>query len=93
MAAKQALRNEPNFFYCAHLGCNSGQIHEEANRNPKMVCLTCGEETCVRHGCTWHEGETCRKYDKRREEQDKELRNDEEFVSRLSKQCPKEERL
>eukprot|EP00927_Polykrikos_kofoidii_P067700 TRINITY_DN6314_c0_g1_i1.p1 TRINITY_DN6314_c0_g1~~TRINITY_DN6314_c0_g1_i1.p1 ORF type:complete len:250 (-),score=35.87 TRINITY_DN6314_c0_g1_i1:447-1196(-) len=65
---RQALREEPNFRWCAQAGCGSGQIVDdlkpgETGRNRFLRCHHCQHRTCAHHRCIWHTERTCQEYD------------------------------
>ncbi len=65
---RSLLRSEEGrgglFVWCQNPTCFSGQIHAEQNEQPKVVCVQCGHATCFNHSVPWHEGKTCRQYDR-----------------------------
>lgn len=52
-----------NFIWCT-AGCGSGQIHDSDARHPIVTCLHCGQRSCFQHNVPWHEGLTCKEYDR-----------------------------
>lgn len=52
------------FHWCLNPKCESGQLHYGG---AKFQCHECKSEACIKHGVTWHIGETCDEYDKSRE--------------------------
>lgn len=52
-----------NFVWCT-ASCGSGQIHESGAQHPIVTCLHCSQRSCFQHGVPWHEGLTCREYDR-----------------------------
>ncbi|KAJ8133446.1 hypothetical protein O1611_g179 [Lasiodiplodia mahajangana] len=63
LLARNGLAEEPNFCWCT-AGCGSGQLHLEGRENPLMICTNCGGKTCFTHQSPWHDGLTCREFDK-----------------------------
>ncbi|KAI0102112.1 hypothetical protein GGR51DRAFT_550601 [Nemania sp. FL0031] len=61
--ARNGLAEQPNFCWCT-AGCGSGQLHLEGRENPLMICTNCGGKTCFVHQSPWHDGLTCREFDK-----------------------------
>jgi len=65
---RSLLRSEEGrgglFVWCQNPGCFSGQIHPEQSEQPKVVCVQCGHATCFNHSVPWHEGKTCKQYDR-----------------------------
>lgn len=60
---RAAMSQSDNFIWCT-AGCGSGQIHDSDARHPIVTCLHCGERSCFRHNVPWHEGLTCKEYDR-----------------------------
>ncbi|TLD16812.1 uncharacterized protein PgNI_00771 [Pyricularia grisea] len=61
----------PNFRWCA-AGCGAGQEHTGGPNQPMMICQGCNARSCFNHECRWHEGFTCRQWDKVTEPDDDE---------------------
>lgn len=65
---RSLLRSEEGrgglFVWCQNPACFSGQIHPEQGEQPKVVCVQCGHATCFNHSVPWHEGKTCKHYDR-----------------------------
>jgi len=65
---RSLLRSEEGqgglFVWCQNPACFSGQIHPEQGEQPRVVCVQCGHATCFNHSVPWHEGKTCRHYDR-----------------------------
>ena len=61
LLTKYALSNDPDFRWCSH-NCGSGQIHEQGQSSPLMICGECHQKICFTHG-RWHEGLTCSQFD------------------------------
>jgi hypothetical protein len=65
---RSLLRSEEGqgglFVWCQNPACFSGQIHPEQAEQPKVVCVQCGHATCFNHSMPWHEGKTCKQYDR-----------------------------
>jgi hypothetical protein len=59
-------------------GCESGQIHEDADAGPIMTCNHCGFKSCVIHQMPFHEGETCSQYDDRMNRMRAELQREQQ---------------
>jgi hypothetical protein len=51
-----------NFMWC--LQCPSGQIHVSGDAQPIMQCQACNSRACFTHKVPWHNGYTCKEYDK-----------------------------
>ena len=58
------IRKDPEFCWCSNEGCGSGQLHGDRNRWPIMRCHVCHSNTCFTHHCPWHQGRTCKQYDR-----------------------------
>lgn len=52
------------FVWCQNPACFSGQIHPEQSEQPKVICVQCGYATCFNHSVPWHEGKSCKQYDR-----------------------------
>ena len=65
LAARSVLNNEPNFVWCTNRGCGFGQVHEGGKDMPLFQCKACRYRFCIVHGEPWHEGETCKAFDRR----------------------------
>lgn len=65
---RSLLRSEEGqgglFVWCQNPACFSGQIHPEQAEQPRVVCVQCGHATCFNHSVPWHEGKTCKQYDR-----------------------------
>jgi len=65
---RSLLRSEEGqgglFVWCQNPACFSGQIHPEQSAQPKVVCVQCGHATCFNHSVPWHEGRSCKQYDR-----------------------------
>ena len=63
---RKCLEEIPEFIWCAHPGCQSGQIHDMSMYTGcKMTCIECNRDTCSFHRTIWHTGMTCERYDRR----------------------------
>jgi E3 ubiquitin-protein ligase RNF14 len=60
---RQTIEAQPEFRWCAHERCGSGQQHIGMHDEPIMTCGSCRKKTCFTHRCAWHEDRTCREYD------------------------------
>lgn len=66
LQSRWAIEQMPNFRWCLRSGCGSGQIHDDEEGNSViMKCVECGTRTCTYHGVEWHEGMTCKQYDRK----------------------------
>ena len=65
---RSLLRSEEGqgglFVWCQNPACFSGQIHPEQSEQPRVECVQCGHATCFNHSVPWHEGKTCKQYDR-----------------------------
>jgi hypothetical protein len=72
IAMRKCLQSMPDFCWCAHRGCGSGQETEGKGagkavegglRGMFMTCSACNRKTCLHHECPHHEGQSCEEYD------------------------------
>jgi IBR domain, a half RING-finger domain len=54
------------FVWCQSPYCYSGQLHPQGDAQPMVTCIRCSEKTCFTHSTMWHEGQTCKQYDRSR---------------------------
>ena len=58
------LKQNPEFIWCAHPGCESGQLQDMSiSARCKVICIKCQKATCSFHRMIWHTGLTCEQYD------------------------------
>jgi hypothetical protein len=57
------LESTVNFRWCIARGCKSGQVHDATEA--RFRCAACHTSHCVKHGVSWHSGETCAEYETR----------------------------
>ncbi|TLD33810.1 hypothetical protein PspLS_00963, partial [Pyricularia sp. CBS 133598] len=62
----------PNFRWCS-AGCGAGQEHTGGPNQPMMICQQCNARSCFNHESRWHEGYTCRQWDKVTEPDDESM--------------------
>jgi len=69
---RRCLQSLPDFVWCAHRDCGSGQETEGAGvgkaiegglRGLWLRCHACNRRTCLHHSCAMHEGMSCEEYD------------------------------
>lgn len=60
---RATMAKADNFIWCT-AGCGSGQIHDSDARHPIVTCLHCGQRSCFKHNVPWHEGLTCKEFDR-----------------------------
>jgi len=72
LAMRRCLQQMPDFMWCAHPECGSGQETPGAGagkavpgglRGMWMRCSSCRHQTCLHHNCPLHEGQSCEEYD------------------------------
>lgn len=91
---RNMLNQDPDFRWCAHRGCGSGQIVDGLGKGPEdcrnmfMQCLVCRRRTCAFHRCQWHDERSCADYDDDAQESD-EVALLQYFEQVDTKQCPK----
>mmetsp|Transcript_58101 Transcript_58101/g.124831 ORF Transcript_58101/g.124831 Transcript_58101/m.124831 type:complete len:261 (+) Transcript_58101:73-855(+) len=79
---RRALQKMPNFVWCKAEGCGSGQLHEGGKENPVGVCNACKARFCFACDTPMHDGETCKRFQRR-------LREDTiDLLTRTTKACP-----
>jgi hypothetical protein len=54
------------FVWCQSPDCYSGQLHPEAESQPIVTCIRCSSKTCFTHNVLYHEGQSCKQYDRSR---------------------------
>ncbi|KZT62419.1 hypothetical protein CALCODRAFT_202395 [Calocera cornea HHB12733] len=80
---RKAVGNEQGFVWCKNAKCDAGQFHiipetpkrpglfrsgnEECSNPDMVVCIACGTKSCFRHDVPWHEGMTCKEYERSKE--------------------------
>ena len=72
VAMRRCLQQMPDFMWCAHPDCGSGQETPGAGagkavdgglRGMWMRCSSCRRQTCLHHQCPLHDGMSCDEYD------------------------------
>jgi len=85
------MEKQPEFFWCAHKGCGSGQLVEGLNpKNMKGVfftCCKCKRKTCCFHKVPLHEGLSCDEYQLQIESS--ETSKTMYWIRKMTKSCPK----
>lgn len=96
LQSRLAIESNPEFRWCAHPPCSSGQLHcSGSGKAVVMTCQACGKRTCTHHRIAWHEGQSCEQYDWYMEEQRKKKVINDEHILRTKmnsfgiKVCPK----
>jgi hypothetical protein len=85
-----AVRDMPNFVRCLRPGCESGQIHDNADDEPIVICVDCHFKICFNHQVAWHVGRTCKEYDEvlaKKKEEDQEEASA-KLIADNAKKCP-----
>lgn len=59
-----AINAMPDYVWCLRPGCGAGQIHSTPGV-PIFKCGACGFLQCVKHEVPWHDGQSCRAYDRK----------------------------
>ena len=99
--ALKAIEQLPGFFWCPSGVCGAGQIHAGGVEAPIVTCTQCRDLFCFVHRQEWHEGMTCREFERAMElEVDRAVeteagvaarrrdeRLNEEEVRRISRRC------
>lgn len=81
--------DDPNFVRCLRAGCGSMQFHDPKKNDPRMICESCDYAICTNHQLPWHDGQTCREFDRvKAKARKKEEEASERALTRLSKKCP-----
>ena len=55
---------------------------------PIVECYRCGAKTCYQHRVEWHEGYSCKEWDKREERWTREEILSREWIDDQTKRCP-----
>ncbi|MCJ1307353.1 hypothetical protein MMC25_000999 [Agyrium rufum] len=63
LALRYGMKDEPNFRWCPAPGCDSGQLHDEGDESPLIICINCRSKSCFTHQGPWHDGKTCLEVD------------------------------
>lgn len=96
-AMRRCLQQMPDFMWCAHPECGSGQETPGAGagkavpgglRGMWMRCSSCRLQTCLHHECPLHEGMSCDEYDAAGRESD-EVGLLQQLNSSAVRRCPK----
>lgn len=67
LSLRETMRNDQGLFiWCQNPACYSGQLHAEGADQPIVTCVRCGEKTCFNHNVVYHEGQTCKQYERSR---------------------------
>ncbi|KAG8833864.1 hypothetical protein FRC18_002937 [Serendipita sp. 400] len=67
LTLRELMRQDQGLFvWCQNPTCYSGQLHSEGASQPIVTCLRCSQRTCFTHCVLWHEGKTCKQYDRSR---------------------------
>ncbi|TLD28024.1 Diacylglycerol O-acyltransferase [Venturia nashicola] len=86
LSTRAALSAIPEFRWCIAPFCESGQIH--ASEDTIMTCTECKFRICTNCDREFHDGETCDEYTERMGIQDDLIKQSEEAIEQLAKQCP-----
>ncbi|PVG04571.1 hypothetical protein CPB86DRAFT_720794 [Serendipita vermifera] len=67
LTLRDMMRHDQGLFvWCQNPNCYSGQLHAEGESQPIVTCLRCSRRTCFTHNVLYHEGQTCKQYDRSR---------------------------
>lgn len=59
----RGLEQDPQFRWCAHEKCTSGQLYgDEVNQDPKICCTACGSVNCFKCRNVYHHGISCEQF-------------------------------
>lgn len=56
------IKDKPNFRWCLSPTCDSGQLHEYGEKDPKITCMKCSFDTCFTCQTPWHKEKTCEEF-------------------------------
>ncbi|KAJ3575109.1 hypothetical protein NPX13_g4140 [Xylaria arbuscula] len=85
-ATRAALGKIKGFRWCLNPKCDAGEIFP--SHCQKAKCHACSKAICIHHDVPWHYGETCREYDKRTRDQQKDNELSEKKIKEIAKPCP-----
>ncbi|QRV87120.1 RING finger protein [Ceratobasidium sp. AG-Ba] len=92
LKVRQTLNTERNMFWCRAPGCSSGQIHVEGAACPVVICQACTAQSCFKHDMIWHEGMTCKEFDRALQqthpERAKQIKASGKWLKKNAKTCP-----
>jgi len=65
------IERDPNFRWCSNDACPHGQVQDNGLNEPTIICQRpgCGQRTCFLHHTPWHNGLTCREYQRQTDPQ------------------------
>lgn len=86
LSTRAALNAIPGFRWCIAPFCDSGQIHD--SEGSIMTCTECKFRTCTNCDREFHDGETCDEYTERMGIQEDLIKQSEEAIEQMAKQCP-----
>jgi len=85
---RRFLQSLPEFRWCAHPGCGSGQLTDGGEgENNFMRCVACQRPSCLVHRCPMHVGQSCAEYDQARHESE-EVGLHQYLQSEQVRRCP-----
>ncbi|CAE7215475.1 unnamed protein product, partial [Rhizoctonia solani] len=84
LVAQKELERHPNFVWCTNERCGKGQIHNQGDTTPLVVCHHCHTYICFVHRVPWHGNLTCDQYSKH----EIENKASEEYINTHMKRCP-----
>ncbi|QRV87121.1 RING finger protein [Ceratobasidium sp. AG-Ba] len=91
---RQALNAERNMSWCRAPRCSSGQIHIGGVGCSMVVCHACSARSCFMHDTVWHEGMTCKQFDKelkkKHPNRTKEIKANSTWLNKHTQPCPGE---
>ncbi|KAH7322122.1 hypothetical protein B0J17DRAFT_582683 [Rhizoctonia solani] len=86
LIAQRELESHPNFIWCQNPRCSRGQIHNEGDASPLVICQYCHEFSCFTHRVPWHNGVTCKDYTT--ELRKGQVNANESYIGEHTKRCP-----
>ncbi|PVF96660.1 hypothetical protein CPB86DRAFT_708674 [Serendipita vermifera] len=82
------LEGQEGYIPCLNPECRMGQIHTGEDDNPVVICHSCGAKQCWIHRIPWHEGYTCKQWNKKSKRDKREDRASSSYILTTTKGCP-----
>lgn len=81
-----------DFYWCLREGCGSGQIHRPPRSrlcpDTLFVCHACNGKQCTQHAVKWHDGLSCKEYEKSNPRKLRQDKASKRAVEKESIYCP-----